>query len=121
MRRMEEWCNRIDGNFISINYFVDESIVPSAPPPLPLPRPTTTTNTTDTQMIDTDDVKPTLETVRDEDGEEDMEIDQLDSATPEAPGRHEKEVVVRFPLQMLENSRADSIETYQAVTGFVNE
>jgi len=66
---------------------------------------------------DSDDIKPSLvQPVRDEDGEADMEIDQLDSATPE-PVRE----VVKFPLQRLENSRADSIETYQAVTSFVNE
>jgi hypothetical protein len=61
-----------------------------------------------------DDVKPVLDG---DNGEADMEIDQLDSATPEP----RPETVVKFPLGILKNSRADSVETYRAATEFIDE
>jgi hypothetical protein len=64
-------------------------------------------------MAKGDDVKPVIEN----DGEQDMEIDQLDSATPEP----RLSSAVKFPLGILRNSRADSVDTYQACTTFIHE
>ncbi|GAA6008192.1 hypothetical protein JCM11491_001924 [Sporobolomyces phaffii] len=119
-------ASSIEGNCISINYFIDDSagsssVVPppssTRPPPTEGPasinQSTTSRESEDHEMAAGDDIKPVVSNV----AEEEMEIDQLDYATPELNPSE----VVRFPLGILKNSRADSIETYQAATAFIDE
>ncbi|GAA5948116.1 hypothetical protein JCM3765_007117 [Sporobolomyces pararoseus] len=109
----------IEGEFIVINYFLEETLssneIRSAPRETSKnwSRSAHTQRQEDVTMAEGEDVKPLIPN----DGEEDMEIDQLDSATPE-PSRFQP---VKFPLGVLKESRADTMETSRAANTFIDD
>ncbi|GAA5978096.1 hypothetical protein JCM5350_007393 [Sporobolomyces pararoseus] len=109
----------IMGEFIVINYFLEEAFSAKENRSAPQQRSTNSSRPTrdqpqeDTVMAEGEDIKPVITN----DGEEDMEIDQLDSATPE-PNRSQ---LVKFPLGVLPDSRADSMETFRAAKTFIDD
>ncbi|GAA5925497.1 uncharacterized protein JCM15063_005040 [Sporobolomyces koalae] len=95
----------IEGNYISINYFIDEPDPPAARPPN---ESTPTNPNEDVPMADEDDVKPVI-------------ARNLESSSETAEEPSFLSPPTRFPLAAIKNSRADSVETYQAVSAFMNE
>ena len=110
---------RIDGDFITICYFVDESTVPDSSGlgvgngngEVAASRRPILSQQDEAAMAEPEDVKPTIR------ADEAMDVDNSVPATSAAV----VPPTVKFPLGILRNSRADSIETYQAATTFIDE
>lgn len=110
---------RIDGDFITICYFVDDSTVPDSSGlgvgngngEVAASRRPILSQQDEAAMAEPEDVKPTIR------ADEAMDVDNSVPATSAAV----VPPTVKFPLGILRNSRADSIETYQAATTFIDE